>query len=295
MSELEVIFYGNVVKHISNNDFNNIGKISSDVSNYKSDNHIDLSFLMSILDYPVYGKNGIYLGDDGRSGGGDLAFVGEIDNKKGFTNLTQFTDKHSEFQKASNVIKHESSGSAEESLWIAHTANNAQKNRLINWKTNKNNDVFEQLMDQDYSTTSVNARKELSIKNNSINAMNSRAALIDVLLGCDDTTGGAVLWDGFDFLHDGFNSNKFYEYGYVRINSEHLKKLTEFYSWQSNKNKINANWAVQCIFETYGKIPHHYTFNSSYWTGIGNKRKYYQGIRSSGTQGGSVFWQIYKR
>lgn len=252
--------------------------------------------------WPIYSPDGEYLGDDGRSEKGkDLAFTGTVTkrDKNGkaieFGNLKQFTDKHTQFQKASNVIKHESSGDASESLWIAHTANNAQKDSSINYKKNGNKDVFEQLQDQNYSTTELSARKPLSIKDNSQNAMNARSGLIDVLSGGSDPTGGAVLWDGLDFLHNSFDSNKFNEYGYIRITSSHLKSLTDFYSYQNNKNKINGNWDVDCVFEVPGKKPYKYTFNSTFWTGNGNQANSNQGIKSSGTYGGSIFWVKYKR
>lgn len=246
--------------------------------------------------WPVYNEKGEYIGDDGRSEKGkDLAFTGEKDGKGGFKNLKQFTDNHTGFKKAANVIKHESAGGEKEGLWLAHTANNAQKDSRVNWKKNKNEDVFEQLMDQDYSTTPIEARNPLSTKDNSNNAKNARAGLINVLSGGADPTGGAVLWDGLDFLHNGFDSNKFNEYGYVRITSEHLKQLTDFYSFQKNKNKINGNWDVDCMFEIYNKVPGSYTFNFMFWTGIGNDKKSNQGIKSTGTDGGSIFWKIYKR
>ncbi|MNQ79036.1 hypothetical protein D3C85_939660 [compost metagenome] len=137
--------------------------------------------------WPVYNEKGEYIGDDGRrEKGKDLAFTGEKDGKGGFKNLKQFTDNHTGFKKAANVIKHESGGGEKEGLWLAHTANNAQKDSSVNWKKNKNEDVFEQLMDQDYSTTPIEARNPLSTKDNSNNAKNARAGLINVLSGGAD-------------------------------------------------------------------------------------------------------------
>ncbi|GEM56337.1 hypothetical protein FB1_25580 [Flavobacterium branchiophilum NBRC 15030 = ATCC 35035] len=257
-------------------------------------NPVNLIDPTGMSSYPIYGKNGEYLGDDGRKGG-DLAFTGEKDGKGGFKNLKQFTDNHTQFQRASNKIKNESSGNATESLWIAHTANNAQKDKSINYKKNGNKDVFVQLLDGQYSTTLPKFKSPLSVNDNSQNAKNARAGLINVLQGGSDPTGGAVLWDGLDFLHNSFDSNKFNEYGYVRITTSHLKSLTDFYSYQSNKNKINGNWDVDCVFEEYGKIPYKHTFNSAYWTGNGNEAKSHQGIKSSGTHGGTIFWIKYKR
>lgn len=49
-----------------------------------------------------------------------------------------------------------------------------------------------------------------------------------------------------------------------------MKQLTDFYSFQ--KNKINGNWDVDCMFEIYNKVPGSYTFNFMFWTGNGIKK-----------------------
>jgi RHS repeat-associated protein len=113
--------------------------------------------------YPIYNDKGEYLGDDGRSGGGDLAFIGTVSkrdkngNAVSFKNLTQFTDNHTDFQIASNLVKAEAAdGGAEAALWIAHAANNAYKDDRIDYRK-KNNSLKDQLMDSDYSTTPASA------------------------------------------------------------------------------------------------------------------------------------------
>jgi hypothetical protein len=82
--------------------------------------------------WPIYGKDGGYLGDDGKfEKGKDLAFTGTATYDKngnitGYENLSQFTDNHTQFQIISNIVKHEGvTNDANEYLWVAHTANNA--------------------------------------------------------------------------------------------------------------------------------------------------------------------------
>jgi len=117
-----------------------------------------------------------------------------VDDKgnKVFQNALELGVTHSEFATSANVVKHESSGDKEESLWIAHATNNAKDNDAIDWRR-KNSTLYDQLTDKTYSTTPAEARMPLSTSNNTTIARNARVAVIDVL------TGGAVLWDGDDF------------------------------------------------------------------------------------------------
>ena len=138
------------------------------------------------------------MGDDGRSEEGkDLAFTGtakvdEQGNVTGYENLSQFTDNHTQFQTISNIVKHEGvTKNANEYLWIAHTANNAANE--------SGKSLYCKLM-SGYSSVAKANKTELSILDNSIIAKYVRAAVIDVMSGGADPTGGATLWDGTDFL-----------------------------------------------------------------------------------------------
>lgn len=247
-----------------------------------SNNPINRIDPTGMSDYPVYDKNGSYLGDDGRTGG-DLAFTGEKDGKGGFKNLQQFTDNHTDFAKASGKVNKESSGNKTESLWIAHTAENASNNK----DTKKGDGAVGQLLSKDYSTTSASAS---NINDNSGKTNNARAALINVLSGGTDPTGGSVLWDGQDFLPKGLSHNKFKEYGNVTIFGSHLNSLI------SNQNSLYGTTASSDYAKSNTLIP---TFSgwsgSNFYSNEPSKGKTYYNLQSSATQGGTIFWQIIKK
>jgi RHS repeat-associated protein len=234
------------------------------------------------VDYPIYGKDGSYLGDDGRTGG-DLAFTGEKDAKGGFKNLQQFTDNHTDFTKASGKLRKESSGNKTESLWIAHTAENASNNR----DTKKGDGAVGQLLSSAYSTTSASAS---SIKDNSSKTNNARAGLIDVLSGGADPTGGSVLWDGQDFLPKGLSHNKFREYGQVTIFGSDLNSLI------TNQNSLYGTTPSADFSQTNTLIPSYSGWSGgNFYSNEKSNNKTYYNLTSGGTQGGTIFWKISKK
>ena len=223
------------------------------------------------MNYGDYYKiNGEYLGTDNIDD--KKVYVADRKNTDGtFSNAKYLGVTHDEFAISANVVKHESSGDKTESKWIAHTANNAKDNNAIDYKK-QNSTLKDQLTDKNYSTTPATARTPLSDKDNSSSAINARAAVIDVLSGGADPTGGAVLWDGSDFLKSGSSHNKFKEYTSITIYASHFQTY-------SSAQKV----ARSSIFKTAldGKT----TF-----TGTG---KYYS-LHSTGAQGKSIFWKLGK-
>jgi hypothetical protein len=198
---------------------------------YAYDNPLRFIDPDGMLEGDYYTKEGEYLGNDGVAD--NKGYVAEkknvsyksdgktVDKEK--TEKTVFTNEHDKFTVSANVVMHESSGDKTESLWIAHTANNAKDDNQIDYNR-KNSTLNDQLTDQNYSTTPSEARTPLSVSNNSKDANNARAAVIDVLLGHTDPTGGAKLWDGSDFLSKGITHNKFKEYTSVSVKYEHLQQ-----------------------------------------------------------------------
>ena len=174
-----------------------------------------------------YNEEGEHLGSDGVDDNKVYVAESVTKNKDGLVtdaqNSTELGVTHTEFATSANVVKHESSGNKEESLWIAHTANNAKDNNAIDYKK-QNTTLNDQLTDQNYSTTPASARTALSVSDASQSANNARAAVIDVHMGGADPTGGAVLWDGDDFLRKGTSHNKFKEYSNISISSTILQK-----------------------------------------------------------------------
>jgi hypothetical protein len=173
------------------------------------------------------------------------------------------------------VVKHESSGNKDESLWIAHTANNAKDNNAIDYKK-KNSTLEDQLTDKQYSTTPASARTALATTDKSKNANNARAAVIDVLTGGADPTGGAVLWDGTDFLTRGSSHNKFKEFRCVDIDAGSMST----YSSANSKAKANSTFTNAIN-------------NSASFSGSGKNGKSYS-VESTGAKGKSLFWKLVK-
>jgi RHS repeat-associated protein len=220
-----------------------------------------------------YNTNGAYLGTDNIDD--KKVYVADNKNADGtFSNAKDLGVTHDEFATSSNVVKHESSGDKTESLWIAHTANNAKDNNAIDYKK-QNSTLEDQLTDQNYSTTPATARTPLSDKDNSSSANNARAAVIDVLSGGADPTGGAVLWDGSDFLKSGSSHNKFKEYTSITISASHLQTY-------SSAQKVTISSTFKSAID--GKTT---------YTGTGTG-KYYP-LHSTGAQGKSIFWNLEKK
>lgn len=230
-----------------------------------------------------YNSAGEHLGSDGIDD--DKVYVAESVTTNdegtvtGATNSTELDVTHTEFATAANVVKHESSGNKEESLWIAHTANNAKDNNAIDWKK-QNSTLEDQLTDKQYSTTPSSAREPLATDNNSSSANNARAAVIDVYTGGADPTGGAVLWDGDDFRTKGTSHNKFKEYTSVSIKGSHLQN---FARGGGTDRKAAASFVGPIIFKKG-------------FTGTGNSKRGYS-LHSTGSpgKGRSIFWKIKRK
>ena len=226
---------------------------------------------MNFGDY--YNINGEYLGTDNIDD--KKVYIADRKNADGtFSNAKNLGVTHDEFAISANVVNHEFSGDKTESKWIAHTANNAKDNNAIDYKK-QNSTLEDQLTDQNYSTTPTTARTPLSDKDNSSAANNARAAVIDVLSGGTDPTGGAVLWDGSDFLKSGSSHNKFKEYTSINISASHLQTY-------SSAQKV--------------------TISSTFKSAIDGKTKYmgkgtgkYYSLHSTGAQGKSIFWKLGKK
>jgi hypothetical protein len=223
---------------------------------------------MNIGDY--YGVNGMYLENDGIDD--KKVYLADAKNTDGtFSNVKELPINHDEFATAANVVNHESSGDKTESLWIAHTANNAKDNNAIDYKK-QNTTLRDQLTDPNYSTTPSSARTPLDDKDNSSSANNARAAVISVLSGKADPTGGAVLWDGSDFLKSGLSHNKFKEYTNISISASDLGTY-------SSAQKVTPALIFKPAIDGKTSFSH---------SGSGK----YHSLRSAGAQGKSIFWKL---
>ena len=235
-----------------------------------------------------YGKDGKHLGSDGKADDKVYAADGVTKDKKGnvtgATNAVDLGVTHTDFAITSNIVKHEGSGgNKDESLWIAHTANNAKDNDAIDYKK-QNTTLKDQLMDANYSTTPASARTALSVTDDSQGANFARAAVISVHSGAADPTGGAVLWDGTDFLSKGSSHNKFKEYGNVKIDKNTV--LNFYYGVESYKAGKPFNVKIS-TFATPIIMSQDLNMKGS------SKANY--NLNATGTKGASIFWKIQKK
>ncbi|WP_407648321.1 RHS repeat-associated core domain-containing protein [Chryseobacterium formosus] len=241
-----------------------------------------------------YNKLGKYLGSDGKND--NKVYVADSRNSNGsFSNAKELNTTHSQFQIMSNVIKAESSGDATESLMLAHVANNAVGDKDVNYRGNEG--LYQMLTDGNYSTTSSSDRSTpLSTGNGSDAANGARSAIINVLTAGKDPTGGAVLWDGKDFLKKGMDHNKFKEYNYISIGSNVLGKFIG--NAQENYNKVNPNWSLNTVFNSSSINPANgkcgsWCYTTSRWTGVGNSKRPFQ-LQGTSSAGMSIFWRLKK-
>jgi len=245
--------------------------------------------------WPIYGKDGTYLGDDGRHEDvKDLAFTGiatydKEGNITGYKNLSEFTENHTQFQTISAIVKHEGvTTDAKEYLWIAHTANNAADE--------SGKSLYSKLM-SGYSSVPKSEKTPLSISNNGTTAKAARAGVIDVMSGGTDPTYGATFWDGTDFLAWGLNSpngtphNKFEEYKSISISSGIYNSFLNSTLSKYSSGRVR-------YYGKYYSIPSSVFTDKNNWSGgnffynTAEKRTY--GLEATGTAGRSIFWKKVK-
>jgi len=187
------------------------------------------------------------------------------------------------FRVVANIIKQEGvTNNPGEYLNIANAGNNEAKARGLS--------LYDLLM-TGYS--SVKNKTPLHNSDTSDAARFARAALLCVLQGYSDTSGGATFWDGTDFLAwglqspDGTPQNKFTEYNQVEIS----KNIFDAYL-DSNRQKYGPN-------VTFGKVayplPAKVFSDPGNWqngmfiykTGASSKYK----LVATATGGLSIFWK----
>ena len=170
----------------------------------------------------IYNAQGKFLRKEGKD---NLVYI-ERDGK-----LTQLIDHGNgmtdeQFNIAAHIVDVESSDAPNESLWIAHTANNAVDDKDVNYAhvrvkggpRVKNHSLYEQLNDQNYSTTPASARVAYDKDYlTSSTRTTARAGIIDALQSDIDPTHGATLWDGTDFATKGLSHPKFRQYNKITI------------------------------------------------------------------------------
>ena len=244
-----------------------------------------LSFIDCDGNWPVYDTDGSYLGDNGEhEEGKDIAYVGERSYDSngiwdgGFKNLTKLTYHHTQFQTIANIVKHEGeTNDPKEYLWIAHTANNAKRTTL-----------YKQLMSS-YSSVSSSDKKPLDDKDNSTLAKYARAAVIDVMLGNPDPTGGSKFWDGTDFLAKGTKQNKFKEYKFISID-ESIFNTYKQANFKRYGNRVRYNGTYYAIPAEVFRDRRNWSSSGFYFSTQSTNRT--TGIVATGSFGRSIFWRV---
>ena len=142
----------------------------------------------------------------------------------------------------------------------------------------------------------------LSDDNSSAAANYARAGVLDVLLGGADPTGGAVYWDGTDFLEDGVTHGKFRDAMSISISGDH------FNAYQQGVNSFLTTTTHTSLLRSNVYLPANapngpvtipdagLTFRDDYgWMGgdfYGEGSGRYYHYNSTGAQGATIFWSI---
>ena len=207
-----------------------------------------------------------------------------------------------QFNIAAHIVDQESGGDATESLWIAHTANNAVSDRDVNWKRNRNKTLFEQLNDREYSRTPEAAHEPYDKNQHSASRNSARAAIIDALVSSVDPTGGCVLWDGTDFLAWGLQS----PYKDKNENYKPHQKFLEYKSITIDQNTFDRYYAGQmkkyphASARYQGKsysLPADVFCDQRFWSTQGFSYSHHSSskrtfsLRAQNAFGGTIFWK----
>ncbi|MBF1426184.1 MAG: RHS repeat-associated core domain-containing protein, partial [Prevotella histicola] len=207
----------------------------------------------------IYNAQGKFLRKEGKD---NLVYI-ERDGK-----LTQLIDHGNgmtdeQFNIAAHIVDVESSDAPNESLWIAHAANNAVDDKDVNYAhvrvkggpRVKNHSLYEQLNNQNYSTTPASARVAYDKDYlTSSTRTTARAGIIDALQSDIDPTHGATLWDGTDFATKGLSHPKFRQYNKITIPDNIRKDYV--YRNESYLQRIKSKMRVSPVFERNGIFIH---------------------------------------
>ncbi|ELX66387.1 RHS repeat-associated core domain-containing protein [Prevotella nigrescens F0103] len=229
----------------------------------------------------IYNAQGKFLRKEGKD---NLVYI-ERDSK-----LTQLIDHGNgmtdeQFNIAAHIVDVESSDAPNESLWIAHAANNAVDDKDVNYAhvrvkggpRVKNHSLYEQLNDQNYSTTPASARVAYDKDYlTSSTRTTARAGIIDALQSDIDPTHGATLWDGTDFATKGLSHPKFRQYNKITIPDNIRKDYV--YRNESYLQRIKSKMRVSPVFERNGIFIHDGKSTAKF------------SLIATGTFGRTIFW-----
>lgn len=246
-----------------------------------------ISSLLQSYATHYYNRNGEFVGAFDLMNP-NVAFI-DHDYITGKDTIVEFAMSAREFHIIAKIVRLESlKGDADEVLYIAHTVNNRAKQLGTN---------MYDLLKSGYSSVKSYHKTELNPLDTSYGARNSRAAVLDVLLGNTDPTFGATFWDGTDFLAWGLQSpngtpqNKFEEYYCIEI-PEHIYQAYLYNHLLRYKEQI-----VTYSRRTY-EFPAEVFVRPENWKencfeyNTGSRSPYR--IEATATAGFTIFWKMYE-
>ena len=238
-----------------------------------------------------YNADGLWLGRDKNND--NLVYLADGIRNNFFYGVQKLNVSHSDFQKISNIIKHEAGTSdPKESLWLAHTVKN---------RADASGKTMLGLLLTGYSSV-AKSEKQKGILTSDKSALSNaaRAGVIHALNSSHDPTGGAQFWDGTDFLAWGLSKsngkphNKFVEYNSITIPKDiyddFLQSHYDKYTSKSVKFDGVSYSLPAAVFKDKGNWV---TGNFVY--GLPASSKMPKKLIATGTAGRTIFWKTERK
>jgi|GEM_PF-6456006 len=241
-----------------------------------------------------YLKDGTHAGNDGVDDNRTMTTTGvqEGPSPNGSSEAWRFNGArdmnlaHDKFATNSNIFKFEGvSNDPNEYLGFAHASNNWS--RKIGMSQNK-------LLMGGYSSVKSVNKVPMGTANSTVNKL-ARAAMLHVLSGGADPTGGATHWDGTDFAAWGLNNPdgnshaKFRQYTNIMIDINHFNTYTS----ANGTSEIYSGRSYAIPAPVFSNSPIVGSTHIHIVTGAElSNSKVHQSIYSTGTAGQSIFWKV---
>ncbi|NRS90782.1 hypothetical protein HNQ02_003729 [Flavobacterium sp. 7E] len=154
-----------------------------------------------------------------------------------YSGITKLDITHEEFSYITGVIKAEDSSTFESAAATTQATFNAVKFEKGDDLTMKDQSKYaKKLLATSYS--SVSPKTKLDDSKADIEDKNARKGLIHVLLGKQDYSLGAALWDGIDLADKGIKHNKATKEGGISITKDLWIKFVNGCEYKADKNGI---------------------------------------------------------
>ena len=238
-----------------------------------------------------YNSNGLWLGRDKNND--NLVYLADGIRNNHFYGVKKLDVSHSDFQKISNIIKHETGTSdPKESLWLAHTVKN---------RADASGKTMLGLLLTGYSSVSKSEKQKGILTSDKSDLSNAaRAGVIHALNSSHDPTGGAQFWDGTDFLAWGLSKsngkphNKFVEYSSITISKNIYDDFLQSQYDKYTSKTVKYNGVVYSLPATVFKDKRNWV-TGNFMYGLPASSKLPKKLIATGTAGRTIFWKTEKR